>query len=69
MKRLFITFLCIVSLFFSCKKQENSSKFFSGLKAVDALILRSDNAKALSNLIALGNTATDSKQVLSVAKR
>lgn len=69
MKRLIITFLCVVSLFFSCKKQENSTKFFSGLKAVDALILRSDNAKALSNLIALGNSASDSRQVLSVAKR
>ena len=69
MKRLFIIFLCVVSLLFSCKKQENSSKFFSGLKTVDAFILRSDNAKALSSLVALGNSASDSKQVLSVAKR
>ena len=69
MKRLFIIFLCIESLFFSCKRQENSSKFFSGLKTVDALILRSDNTKALTSLIALGDSATDSKQVLSVAKR
>jgi putative lipoprotein len=71
MKRIFIISLCIflLSSFFSCKKQENASKFFSSLKAVDALILRSDNAKALTSLIALGDSATDSKQVLSVAKR
>ncbi|MGP1521525.1 MAG: tetratricopeptide repeat protein [Treponema sp.] len=71
MKRLFIIFLNITLLFsfFSCKKQENASKFFSSLKAVDTLIQRSDNAKALASLIALGNSATDSKQVLSIAKR
>ena len=71
MKRIFIISLCIflLSSFFSCKKQENASKFFSSLKAVDALILRSDNAKALTSIIALGDSATDSKQVLSVAKR
>ena len=71
MKRLFIISLSLMLLvsFFSCKKQENASKFFSGLKAVDELISRSDNAKALTSLIALGNTATDSRQVLSVAKR
>lgn len=68
MKRLFIFSICML-LAFSCRKQENSTKFFSGLKAVDALISQSDDAKALSSLIALGKSATDSKQVLSVAKR
>ncbi|MGP1437725.1 MAG: tetratricopeptide repeat protein [Treponema sp.] len=70
MKRLFIFSLYVmIFLFFSCKKHDNDGKFFLQLKAVDSLISRSDNSKALSNLIALGNKATDSRQVLSVAKR
>ena len=71
MKRIFIIYVSLILLVssFSCKKQENVAKFFSELKAVDELISRSENTKALASLIALGNLATDSRQVLSVAKR
>lgn len=64
----FFSFLLFVS-FFSCKKVENASRFFSDLKVIDEYISRKESEKALNALLALGQSVKDSRQALAVSKR
>lgn len=64
----FFSFLLFVSLF-SCKRQENASKFFSDLKVIDGYISLNESEKALNALIALGQSVKDARQSLAVSKR
>lgn len=72
MKRLYLIlliFLLSFLSFFSCKKTESTSKFFSEIKAIDSYISSGDTEKARNALLALTNSAKDARSVLTIAKR
>ncbi len=69
MRRLYFSFFFLLLILFSCKRQDNSVKFFSEIKTIDSYIALDERDRALTSLIALGSGAKDARQVLAVAKR
>ena len=72
MKRLYIIplfFLLLSISFFSCKKTESTSKFFSEIKVIDSYISGGEIEKARNALLALASSAKDARGVLAIAKR
>jgi len=72
MKRLYLIslfFLLSFILFFSCKKTESTSKFFSEIKVIDSYISGGELEKARNALLALASSAKDARGMLVIAKR